>query len=54
MVEALKDQFVAARHQAGVKAEAARMLALDMPFYSMTSSARSTQVQGAKKGNQLV
>jgi len=30
MVEALKDQFVAARHQAAVKAEAARMLALDM------------------------
>jgi hypothetical protein len=30
MVEALKDQFLATRHQAGVKAEAVRMLALDM------------------------
>jgi hypothetical protein len=30
MVEALRDQFVATRHQAGVKAEAVRMLALDM------------------------
>jgi hypothetical protein len=29
-VEALKDQFVATRHQAAVKAEATRMLALDM------------------------
>jgi hypothetical protein len=28
--EALRDQFVATRHQAGVKAEAVRMLALDM------------------------
>jgi hypothetical protein len=30
LVEALRDQFVATRHQAGVKAEAIRMLALDM------------------------
>ena len=30
MVEALRDQFVATRHQAAVKAEATRMLALDM------------------------
>jgi hypothetical protein len=30
MVEALRDQFVATRHQAGVKAEATRMLALDI------------------------
>ena len=30
MVEALKDQFAATRHQAAVKAEATRMLALDM------------------------
>jgi hypothetical protein len=30
LVEALRDQFVATRHQAGVKAEATRMLALDM------------------------
>jgi hypothetical protein len=30
LVEALRDQFVATRHQAGVKAEAVRMLALDM------------------------
>ena len=30
MVEALKDQFVATRHQAAVTAEATRMLALDM------------------------
>ena len=30
MVEALKDQFVATRHQAAVKTEATRMLALDM------------------------
>src|SRR6516162_8892016 len=30
MVEALKDQFVATRHQAATKAEAVRMLALDM------------------------
>ena len=30
LVEALRDQFVATRHQAAVKAEAARMLALDM------------------------
>ena len=30
LVEALRDQFVATRHQAAVKAEATRMLALDM------------------------
>ena len=30
LVEALRDQFVATRHQAAVKAEANRMLALDM------------------------
>jgi hypothetical protein len=30
LVEALRDQFVATRHQAAVKAEAVRMLALDM------------------------
>ena len=30
LVEALRDQFVATRHQAAVKAEAARMLPLDM------------------------
>ena len=30
MVEAVRDQFVATRHQAAVKAEATRMLALDM------------------------
>ena len=30
MVEALKDQFAATRHQAGVEAETTRMLALDM------------------------
>jgi hypothetical protein len=30
MVEALKDQFVATRHRAGAKAEAVRMLVLDM------------------------
>jgi hypothetical protein len=30
MVEALKDQFIATRHQAATKAEAVRMLALDI------------------------
>jgi hypothetical protein len=30
MVEALKDQFIATRHQAAVKAEATRMVALDI------------------------
>jgi hypothetical protein len=30
LVEALRDQFLATRHQAAVKAEATRMLALDM------------------------
>jgi hypothetical protein len=30
MVDALRDQFVATRHQAATKAEAVRMLALDM------------------------
>src|SRR6516164_7745924 len=30
LVEALRDQFVATRHQAAVKAEATRMLALDI------------------------
>jgi hypothetical protein len=30
MVEALKDQFIATRHQAATKAEAVRMLALDL------------------------
>jgi hypothetical protein len=30
LVEALRDQFVATRHQAAVQAEATRMLALDM------------------------